>query len=148
MLIGAGTILTTEQADAAIAAGAAFLVSPGLNPDVVSYCQSKGYPILPGVCTPSEIEKALAMGLTYLKFFPAEAAGGTAMLKALSAPYAMVWWMPTGGVSLQNLRSYLDLPSVFACGGSWMVADKWIKAGDFATITKLTAEAAALRITE
>lgn len=148
MLIGAGTILTTEQADAAIAAGAAFLVSPGLNPDVVSYCQSKGYPILPGVCTPSEIEKALAMGLTYLKFFPAEAAGGTAMLKALSAPYAMVRWMPTGGVSLQNLRSYLDLPSVFACGGSWMVADKWIKAGDFATITKLTAEAAALRITE
>lgn len=144
MFVGAGTILTTDQADAAVQAGARFLVSPGFNPAVVEHCLKKGYPILPGVCTPSEVERALSYGLTRLKFFPSEAAGGTAMLKALSAPYRMVRFMPTGGIHPGNVRDYLACPSVFACGGSWMVPRNKVNGGCFAEIEQLTAQAAAL----
>lgn len=144
MFVGAGTILTAGQADAAIQAGARFLVSPGFNPAVVEHCLQKGYPILPGVCTPSEVERALSYGLTRLKFFPAEAAGGVAMIRALSAPYGMVRFMPTGGINPGNVREYLACPAVFACGGSWMVPQDKINAGRFAEIEQLTAQAAAL----
>lgn len=144
MFVGAGTILTAGQADAAIQAGARFLVSPGFNPTVVEHCLQKGYPILPGVCTPSEVERALSYGLTRLKFFPAEAAGGVAMIRALSAPYGMVRFMPTGGINPGNVREYLACPAVFACGGSWMVPQDKINAGCFAEIEQLTAQAAAL----
>ena len=144
MFVGAGTILTAGQADAAIQAGARFLVSPGFNPTVVEHCLQKGYPILPGVCTPSEVERALSYGLTRLKFFPAEAAGGVAMIRALSAPYGMVRFMPTGGINPGNVREYLACPAVFACGGSWMVPQDKINAGRCAEIAQLTAQAAAL----
>jgi 2-dehydro-3-deoxyphosphogluconate aldolase/(4S)-4-hydroxy-2-oxoglutarate aldolase len=122
ILVGAGTVLTRAQADEAKAAGAAFAVAPGLNPETVRHCQQINLPIIPGVCTPSDIEAALELGLTHLKFFPAEAAGGIAMIKALSAPYSGVCFMPTGGIHPGNLSAYLALPSVIACGGSWMVA--------------------------
>ena len=144
MFVGAGTILTADQADAAIQAGARFLVSPGFNPKVVEHCLQKGYPILPGVCTPSEVEHALSYGLTQLKFFPAEAAGGVAMIKALSAPYTNVRFMPTGGIHPGNVRDYLACPSIFACGGSWMVPRDKINAGRFDEIEQLTAQAATL----
>jgi len=141
MLLGAGTVLTTAQVDQAVAAGAKYIVAPGLNPDVVKYCQSKNIPMLPGVCTPSEVEQGLALGLDALKFFPAEAAGGVNMLKALAGPYGGVKFMPTGGITQKNLKEYLSVKSVFACGGSWMVKDELITAGDFAKITDLTREA-------
>jgi len=144
MLVGAGTVLTTAQADEAIDAGAKFIVAPGLNPDVVRHCQAKNIPMLPGICTPSEIEQGLSLGLSVLKFFPAEAAGGANMLKALSAPYNKVKFMPTGGLTPANLSSYLSIKSVLACGGSWMVKDELINAGDFGKITELTKEAVAL----
>jgi len=141
MLLGAGTVLTPAQVDKALDAGAKYIVAPGLNPDVVRYCQSKNAPVLPGVCTPSEVEQGLALGLSALKFFPAEAAGGVNMLKSLSGPYGDVKFMPTGGITQNNLKDYLSVKSVFACGGSWMVKDDLIDANDFATITKLTKEA-------
>lgn len=141
MLVGAGTILTTEQAGCAIDAGAKFIVSPGLNPKVVSYCMEKGIPIIPGIITPSEIELALALELEVVKFFPAEAAGGLNMIKALSAPYPNIKFMPTGGINAANLNSYLAFPKVLACGGSWMVKTSLIESGDFAQITALTQDA-------
>ena len=141
MLLGAGTVLTTAQVDKALASGAKYIVAPGLNPEVVKYCQSKNVPMLPGVCTPSEVEQGLALGLSALKFFPAEAAGGVNMLKSLSGPYGGVKFMPTGGITQKNLNEYLSIKSVFACGGSWMVKDDLIAAGDFAQITRLTREA-------
>ena len=144
MLIAAGTVLTAEQADKAMAAGAKFIVSPGLNPDVVRHCKNKGYPIIPGVCTPGEVEKALSLGLKYLKFFPAEAAGGVKMIKAMAAPYTMVRFMPTGGINTANLADYLSCKAVFACGGSWMVPSDKIKSGNFAEIEKMTADAVTL----
>lgn len=144
MLIAAGTVLTTEQADSAIRAGAQFIVSPGLNPVVVKHCINKGYTILPGVSTPSEVEQAMSFGLTYLKFFPAEAAGGIKMIKAMSAPYTGVRFMPTGGINTANLADYLNCKAVFACGGSWMVPSEKILAGRFDEIEKLTAEAVTL----
>ena len=144
MLIAAGTVLTAEQADKAMAAGAKFIVSPGLNSDVVRHCRAMGYPIVPGVCTPGEVEKALSFGLKYLKFFPAEAAGGVKMIKAMAAPYTMVRFMPTGGINVSNLADYLSCKAVFACGGSWMVPSAEIDGGRFDTIEKLTAEAVAL----
>lgn len=144
MLIAAGTVLTTEQADSAILAGAQFIVSPGLNPVVVKHCINKGYTILPGVSTPSEVEQAMSFGLTYLKFFPAEAAGGIKMIKAMSAPYTGVRFMPTGGINTANLADYLNCKAVFACGGSWMVPSEKILAGRFDEIEKLTAEAVTL----
>ena len=143
-LIIAGTVLTTEQADKAIAAGANAIVSPGLNPTVVKHCIDKGYDVVPGVCTPSEVEAAMSLGLTYLKFFPAEAAGGVQMIKAMSAPYTKVRFMPTGGINVKNLPDYLNCKAVFACGGSWMVPSSDIASGNFEKIKALTKEAVAL----
>lgn len=144
MLIAAGTVLTPEQADKAINAGASAIVSPGLNPEVVKHCNQKQYPIIPGVCTPSEVETAMSLGLKYLKFFPAEAAGGIKMIKAMSAPYSMVKFMPTGGISTANVAEYLNCKAVFACGGSWMVPAEKITNGEFEEIKALTKEASQL----
>lgn len=143
-LIAAGTVLTPKQADAAMAAGATFIVSPGLNPEVVKHCNAKGYPIIPGVCTPTEVEAAMSLGLSYLKFFPAEAAGGVKMINAMSAPYTKIKFMPTGGIGVGNIKDYLSSKAVFACGGSWMVPANLINEGKFDEIEKLTAEAVAV----
>ncbi len=141
MLIGAGTVLTTEQVDLAVKAGATFIVSPGLNPKVVSYCTERNIPVTPGCSSPSDIETAIELGLEVVKFFPAEAAGGLAMIKAMAAPYVNMKFMPTGGINASNLTSYLDFSKIIACGGSWMVKDELVKAGDFDKITELTREA-------
>ncbi len=142
MLVGAGTVLTTEQVDRAVAAGAKFIVSPGLNPNVVSYCIGMGVPIVPGVVTPGEIEKGLALGLNVLKFFPAEPAGGLTMINAMGAAYTTVKFMPTGGINATNVVDYLKSPRILACGGSWMVKGTLIDAGEFDKITDLCQEAA------
>lgn len=144
MFVGAGTVLTTEQVDRAIGAGAKFIVSPGLNPKVVEHCLKKGYPITPGIMTPTELEMALGFGLDVVKFFPAENAGGLKMIKAMSAPYTMMKFMPTGGINATNVRDYLACNKILACGGSWMVKGDLINAGNFAEIEKLTREAAAI----
>lgn len=141
MLVGAGTVLTTEQVDAAIQAGARFIVSPGFNPNIVKYCMDKGILIIPGCTNPSDIEKAIEFGLEVVKFFPAEACGGLEMIKAISAPYTKMKFMPTGGISTKNLIAYLDFGRVIACGGSWMVNQDLIKSGDFNRITELTNDA-------
>ena len=138
MLIGAGTVLTTEQVDKAVNAGAKFIVSPGLNPTVVKYCVEKNIPVTPGCSSPSDIERALELGLEVVKFFPAEAAGGLKMIKAMSAPYGNVKFMPTGGINAANLTSYLDFKKIIACGGSWMVDKALVKAGNFDAIRELT----------
>ena len=141
MLVGAGTVLTTEQVDAAIAAGAKFLVSPGLNPKVTGYALSKGIPMLPGCSNPSDIEAALELGLKTVKFFPAEAAGGLPMLKAMAAPYGQLTFMPTGGINANNLLDYLKFNKIIACGGSFMVKDELIKEKKWDEITALTKNA-------
>ncbi len=141
MLTGAGTVLTTDQVDRAVAAGAKFIVSPGLNPKVVEYCVNKGIPVTPGCSSPSDIEVALEYGLEVVKFFPAEAAGGIAMIKAMSAPYSGVKFMPTGGINSGNINNYLSFNKVLACGGSWMVDKKLVAAGNFAEIERLSREA-------
>lgn len=141
MLIGAGTVLTTDQVDRAVAAGAKFIVSPGLNPRIVKYCIEKGVPICPGCASPSDIEQALENGLKVVKFFPAEPAGGLPMIKAMAAPYVDVMFMPTGGIKPSNVRSYLEYDRILACGGSWMVPGNLVKEGDFERITELTREA-------
>ncbi len=141
MLVGAGTVLTTEQVDAAIAAGSKFLVSPGLNPKVTAYALSKGIPMLPGCSNPSDIEAALELGLTTVKFFPAEAAGGLKMLKAMAAPYGQLTFMPTGGISADNLLDYLKFNKIVACGGSFMVKDDLVKEKKWDEITALTKNA-------
>ena len=141
MLVGAGTVLTTEQVDAAIAAGSKFLVSPGLNPKVTAYALSKGIPMLPGCSNPSDIEAALELGLSTVKFFPAEAAGGHKMLKAMAAPYGQLSFMPTGGISAENLLDYLKFNKIIACGGSFMVKDELVKEKKWDEITALTRNA-------
>ena len=141
LLVGAGTVLTKAQADAAIEAGAKFIVSPGFQPELVSYVLSKGVPMCPGTATPGEMEQAMALGLSAVKFFPAEQNGGAPMLKALSAPYRDLLFMPTGGVKLENLRNYLALDQVFACGGTWLATKDDIKAKAFDKITARTREA-------
>ena len=141
LLVGAGTVITKEQADAAIEAGAKFIVSPGFQPELVSYVLSKGVPMCPGTATPGEMEQAMALGLSAVKFFPAEQNGGAPMLKALSAPYRDLLFMPTGGVKLENLRTYLALNQVFACGGTWLATKDDIKAKAFDQITARTREA-------
>ena len=141
MLVGAGTVLTTEQVDAAIAAGSKFLVSPGLNPKVVAYAQSKGVLMLPGCSNPSDIEAALELGLTTVKFFPAEAAGGLKMLKAMAAPYGQLTFMPTGGINADNMLDYLKFNKIVACGGSFMVKDELVKEKKWDEITALTKNA-------
>lgn len=141
MLIGAGTVLTTEQVDRAVAAGAKFIVSPGLNPRVVKYCIEKGIVVTPGCSNASDIEQALELGLEVVKFFPAELSGGLNMIKALAAPYSSVKFMPTGGISAENVKEYLRYNRIIACGGSFMVKEELIKQGDFGKITELTKEA-------
>ncbi len=141
MLVGAGTVLTAEQADRAAAAGARFIVSPGLNPTVVKHCMEKGLPVVPGTATPSDVETAISLGLDTVKFFPAEQAGGIAMIKAMAAPYTQMKFMPTGGINAKNLNSYLAFDKVLACGGSWMVKKELISSGQFDKIRELTREA-------
>lgn len=141
MLVGAGTVLTTEQVDRAVAAGASFIVSPGLNPKIVKYCVDKGIPITPGCSNPSDVECAIELGLDTVKFFPAEAAGGLNMIKSMAAPYVNMKFLPTGGISAKNLTMYLDFDKIIACGGSWMVNKTLIAAGKFDEITALTKEA-------
>ncbi len=141
MLVGAGTVLTPEQADAAAQAGAKFIVSPGLNPRVVKHCQEKNIPMLPGCANPSDIETALELGLTNVKFFPAEAIGGLKVLKAMSAPYGSLTFMPTGGVNADNLLDYLKFNKIIACGGSFMVKDDLVKDKKWDEITALTKNA-------
>ena len=141
MLVGAGTVLTTEQVDRAVAAGAKFIVSPGLNPRIVKYCVEKGILITPGCANPSDVEQALENGLEVVKFFPAEAAGGLKMIKAMAAPYVDVKFMPTGGINQNNVREYLAYNRILACGGSWMVKGDLVDAGEFDKIRELAAEA-------
>ncbi len=141
MIVGAGTVLTKAQVDDAIEAGAKFIVSPGFNPEIVKYCQEKGCPIIPGINNPSGIEAALELSLKTVKFFPAEQSGGLAMIKAMSAPYGGVTFMPTGGVTPANVNDYLAFNKIVCCGGSWMVKPEMISAGDFDGITRLVREA-------
>lgn len=141
LLVGAGTVLTVEQAEQAIRAGAQYIVAPGFDPAVVGWCQARNVPVLPGVATPSEVSMALASGLDVLKFFPAEAMGGVQTLRALAAPFASVRFIPTGGITVANLPQYLALPNVAACGGSWMVKEDMISAGKFAEIARLSRQA-------
>ncbi len=143
ILVGAGTILTTAQADAAIAAGAAFLVAPGFNPAVVDHVLGRGVPMLPGVCTPSEVEQALARGLRLVKLFPAAAVGGVAYLRALTGPYPMVRYVPTGGITAADMAAYLAVPTVVAVGGTWLTSPDAVAAGAWETIRSLAADAAA-----
>ncbi len=134
MLVGAGTVLTKEQVDAAAAAGAKFIVSPGFDPEIVDYCLEKKIPVLPGCISPSEVAQAVKRGLTIVKFFPAEQAGGIAMIKAMAAPYVGLKFMPTGGINAGNLTEYLSCDKILCCGGSWMVKGDLVKAGDFGNI--------------
>ena len=141
MLVGAGTVLTTEQVDRAVGAGAKFIVSPGLNPEVVKYCVSKNIPIVPGTANPSDVEAALSLGLDVVKFFPAEQAGGINYIKAIAAPYTKVRFMPTGGVNADNLKDYLDFNKIVACGGTWMCKKELVTSGQFDKIEELTRQA-------
>ena len=141
MLVGAGTVLTTEQVDAAVKAGAKFIVSPGFDPEIVDYCLKKEIPVLPGCISPSEVAQAVKRGLKTVKFFPAEQAGGVAMIKAMAAPYTGIKFMPTGGINAKNLEDYLSFDKIVCCGGSWMVKGELVKAGAFDKIKELTAEA-------
>lgn len=144
MLIGAGTVLTTEQVDRAAAAGAKFIVSPGFDPEVVDYCILKQIPVFPGCITPSEVAQAVKRGLKVVKFFPAAQFGGVSTIQALAAPYVGLKFMPTGGVNAKNLADYLQCKSIIACGGSWMVKSDLIKAGEFEKIKDMTKEAVSL----
>ena len=141
MLVGAGTVLTIDQVKRAVKAGAKFIVSPGFDPEIVDYCLENNIPVLPGCITPSEVAQAVKRGLKVVKFFPAEQAGGLAMIKAMSAPYVNMKFMPTGGINADNLTSYLDFKKIIACGGSWMVKKDLVAAGKFDEITKLTRQA-------
>lgn len=144
LLVGAGTVLRPVQVDAARDAGARFIVTPGLNPRVVERCQELGVPIFPGVCTPTDIETAMGLGLDTLKLFPAEPMGGMAYLEAISGPYRGVRFIPTGGVNAANLAAWLALPQVVACGGSWLARADRIRAGDFDHIRRQVEEAVAI----
>lgn len=141
MLVGAGTVLTVEQVDQAVKAGAEFIVSPGFNPRIVEHCIKKDIPVAPGCSSPSDVERAMEYGLDVVKFFPAEAAGGIKMIKALSGPYGNMKFMPTGGIDLNNLNDYLSCSKVLACGGSWMVPEDMVIAGEFDKITALCEKA-------
>jgi 2-dehydro-3-deoxyphosphogluconate aldolase / (4S)-4-hydroxy-2-oxoglutarate aldolase len=143
LVVGAGTVLTVEQLDAAVKAGATYVVTPGYGRDVVRACQDRGIPVIPGVATPTEIQMALADGITLVKFFPAEAIGGTKALSAMAAPFPMLRFIPTGGISPGNLEGYLALPSVVAVGGSWMVPASLVSGRQWADVSRLAAEAVA-----
>ena len=138
MTVGAGTVLTTDQAQKAVWCGAQFIVSPGLNHKVVRWCIDRNIPVIPGIATPTELEADLDLGLTTVKFFPAEAFGGLKTLKAISAPYGNVRFMPTGGISLENMESYLSFSKIIACGGSFMVTGDLIEKEDYGKITELS----------
>jgi 2-dehydro-3-deoxyphosphogluconate aldolase / (4S)-4-hydroxy-2-oxoglutarate aldolase len=142
--LGAGTVLTVDQVKLAVDSGARYIVSPGFNPKVVKYCVDNSIPITPGICTPTEIEMGLEFGLNIFKFFPAEAYGGLKTLKAISAPYGMIKFIPTGGIDAKNVKDYLAFKQVFACGGSWMVTKELISGGKFKEIEALAREAVAL----
>ena len=144
ILIGAGTVLNAAQAKAAQQAGADFIVSPGFNPNTVKACQDMGIAITPGINNPMAIEAALELGIHTVKYFPAEASGGIKMLKALLAPYAMLQVMPTGGIGVKNIRDYLALKNVIACGGSWMVEKSLLAAQNWDEVARLAREAVAL----
>ena len=139
-LVGAGTVHNADQAQAVIDAGAKFVVAPGFNPKTVSKCIEQQVPIFPGISSPTDLEQALEFGLDVVKFFPAEAMGGVRTLKAFHGPYHTLRFMPTGGVSMANLKDYLSLPFVIGCGGSWMAKGDLIAAGRFDEITRLSAE--------
>ncbi|HYZ56425.1 MAG TPA: bifunctional 4-hydroxy-2-oxoglutarate aldolase/2-dehydro-3-deoxy-phosphogluconate aldolase [Streptosporangiaceae bacterium] len=141
LMVGAGTVLDCHQVDLALNAGARYIITPGFNPEVVRHCQASSVPVFPGVATATDIQAAMNAGLDAVKFFPAEPLGGIAMLEALAAPFSMMKFIPTGGISAANVAGYLHHPAVFAVGGSWMVARHLLEAGDFAAITELTAEA-------
>lgn len=141
ILMGAGTVLTIEQAKKAVNAGAKFIVSPGFNSKIVDFCLENNIPVIPGVNSPTQIEMALEKGLEVVKFFPAEASGGLPLLKALSGPFSEIKFIPTGGIEQTNLLSYLAHPQVLACGGSWMVKPDYLSSGNFARITEITREA-------
>lgn len=144
MLVGAGTVLTIEQVDRAMGAGAKFIVSPGFDPEIVDYCLGKDIPVFPGCITPSELAQAAKRGMKVVKFFPAEQAGGVAMIKAMAAPYTMMKFMPTGGISAKNLKEYLEYDRILCCGGSWMVKGDMIRNGEFDKIKELAEEAVKL----
>ena len=144
MMVGAGTVLTIDQVDRAVSAGAKFIVSPGFDPEIVDYCIDKDIPVVPGCMTPSEVAQGVKRGLEVLKFFPAQQAGGVAMIKAMAAPYTSVMFMPTGGINADNLEQYLSFKKIAACGGSWMVKADLIDSKDFEKITELTKEAVRL----
>jgi 2-dehydro-3-deoxyphosphogluconate aldolase/(4S)-4-hydroxy-2-oxoglutarate aldolase len=144
ILVGAGTVLTVDQVRIALDAGARFMVCPGFNPKVVGYCLENNVPVTPGVCTPSDIEAAMDFGLDVLKYFPAEAFGGLATLKAVSAPYPSIRFIPTGGINLGNLSGYLEFPKVIACGGTWIASQADISTGRFDGILENTRKAAAV----
>jgi len=137
MLIGAGTVLNKAQIEQAKAAGATFIVSPGLNPNTVRAARDLDIPMIPGVNNPSDIEAAIELGLTAVKFFPAEPSGGVKMIKALLGPYSQMQFMPTGGIGPHNIRDYLAIPGVIACGGSWMVEPALVREGNWAEIGRL-----------
>ena len=144
MLIGAGSVLTKDQVDRAIAAGAKFIVSPGFDPEIVKYCREKGMPITPGTETPSEMQQALALGIRTVKFFPAEPSGGLNMIKVVGAALVDLTFMPTGGINAKNVRDYLAYDRIIACGGSWMVKKDLVAAGEFDKIREMVAEAAGI----
>lgn len=144
MLVGAGTVLSIEQADRAVAAGAKFIVSPGFDPEIVDYCIQKEIPVFPGCITPSEVAQGVKRGLKVIKFFPAEQFGGVDTIRALAAPYTSVQFMPTGGINAKNLKEYLSCDKILCCGGSWMVKGDLVRAGEFDKICELTKEAVAL----
>ena len=141
MLLGAGTVLTIDQVDLALEAGASFIVSPALNPDIVRYCQKRKVTIVPGIVTPGELEVAWNLGLRVVKLFPAELFGGLAMIQAMTAAYMDMKFMPTGGICAENVRSYLADKHILACGGSWMVKESLIEEGQFNQIRNLCEEA-------
>lgn len=141
VLVGAGTVLTTEQADRAVEAGAKFIVSPGFNTKLVSHCLEKNITVIPGCSSPTDIEAAMSFGFDVVKFFPADALGGVKYIKAVSAPYSGIKFIPTGGINEKNLNEYLSCPNVIACGGSWMLKESLMQEGAFDQITALTREA-------
>ncbi len=144
ILLGAGTVLSEEQARRAHDSGARFIVSPGLNMQVVDFCRDREIVVFPGVCTPTEIDAARNRGLKVVKFFPAEPIGGLTYLKAVAAPYSDISYIPTGGIGLSQLPEYLDFPKVLACGGSWLVTKDWLASGQFDRVTQAAAEAVRL----
>jgi len=144
LIVGAGTVLTLDQARSVRASGAEFIVSPGLVDEIAAYCLDEGIPFFPGTMTAGEVQRAYALGLREVKFFPASLAGGVPMLKALSSVFGEMRFMPTGGVSAGNLADFLALPSVLACGGSWLTPAQAVAAGDYSKITTLASEAVAI----